>query len=143
MNTPTPQRVAVSRAECGALAADGHAIVTTGTATRALLWLVVPRTEAGARLQVALACLRTPEDAPRLLSADKARRLADRTSHYSERASITLADIYSADARRTSPAIASLAERTPVPHPLHGVAYADGVHSTRLSPRLPWRKVAP
>lgn len=37
---------------------------------------------------------------------------------------VVLADLYSGDRRGTA---AELAERVTIPHPLHGVVYADGV----------------
>lgn len=38
----------------------------------------------------------------------------------------TLSDLYDADARRRDPEVRRLAEVVEVPHPLHGVRYADG-----------------
>ena len=38
----------------------------------------------------------------------------------------TLSDLYDADRRTTDPVVAHLADTVRVPHPLHGVTYADG-----------------
>jgi hypothetical protein len=38
----------------------------------------------------------------------------------------TLATLYDADARQVDPAVAELAAKETIPHPLHGVTYADG-----------------
>lgn len=39
----------------------------------------------------------------------------------------TLADLYNADLRRADRAVRAIAEGVMIPHPLHGVDYADGV----------------
>jgi len=37
-----------------------------------------------------------------------------------------LADLYDGDRRTRDPAVAAVAERQLIPHPLHGIEYADG-----------------
>lgn len=39
---------------------------------------------------------------------------------------LTLSNVYDADRRTTDPRALEVAARMPVPHPLRGVAYADG-----------------
>lgn len=41
----------------------------------------------------------------------------------------TLANLYDPDRRATDPVVARLAATVRVPHPLHGVPYADGAES--------------
>ena len=41
----------------------------------------------------------------------------------------TLATLYDADRRTARPDVAELAARVAIPHPLHGVTYADGSHA--------------
>ena len=38
-----------------------------------------------------------------------------------------LSDLYDADRRTIDPAVRDLAAKMPIPHPLHNVAYADGM----------------
>ncbi len=38
-----------------------------------------------------------------------------------------LSDLYDADQRSRDPAVAALAACLSIPHPLHGIEYADGV----------------
>lgn len=45
---------------------------------------------------------------------------------WSEREGTTLSDIYDPDLRSTEPGVRALAATVMVPHPLVGVAYADG-----------------
>jgi hypothetical protein len=41
--------------------------------------------------------------------------------------SYQLSELYDADKRKKDPVLARLCEDQPIPHPLHGVEYADGV----------------
>lgn len=124
-------RVALSHHEYGQLVAQGHPM-TVANSTRACVFVYVDsQSRVGSRINYALAVMRTPPT-PGATPVDKR---AMRT-HWSERHSITLSDLYDADARRVSPSIYSLADRTLVPHPLDGVGYADGQHRSRL----PWRR---
>lgn len=130
-------------AERDALRADGWRLIVTST-TRAVVFVEVPAGLAGPTMLLALARLRDPENARGVLATAQARLTAARQhalppmrTDHRERTSITLSDVYGADERATSQAIASLAERMWVPHPLAGVTYADGTHTSRL----PWRAV--
>lgn len=40
---------------------------------------------------------------------------------------VTLADLYDADLRTRDEIVRTLAKRTPIPHPLEEVQYADGI----------------
>lgn len=143
MDTPTPRRVAMTHVERDILRADGWRLLVTN-ATSAVAFVTVPAGLAGPTLLLALARLRDPSDARGTVSAAQAcltavrqRALPPMRAHHTERDSITLSDVYDPDARATSPIIASLAERVLVPHPLDGVAYADGTYRSRL----PWAAV--
>lgn len=57
-------------------------------------------------------------------------------------ATFRLSDLYDADRRTTDPVARSLAATMTIPHPLPGVAYADGVYRGHSGPVRPGRRFA-
>ena len=56
---------------------------------------------------------------------------------WKEREGTTLSDLYDPDLRSTEPQIATRAAQYRVPHPLTGVAYADGVYTAATDQSQP------
>lgn len=127
-------RVAVTRTELAALRSQGIMVPITAS-TQRVVFVKLPGGTAGVAVELSLSRMRTPRRRIGLVR----QPTAVMETHHTERNSVTLSDIYNADNRRTSPVIASLAERTPIPHPLRGVGYADGTHTSRVP--VPWNAV--